>query len=48
VVTTVHTPTARYGTAMAFDSACDMAVLFGGSDETDAAFDHAWEYDGAD
>jgi hypothetical protein len=50
-VQTADSPGARYGAAMAYDSARDRVVLFGGScteDGTAAYFGDTWEFDGED
>ena len=42
-MTTTATPTARYGAAMGY-AAGEGIILFGGSDESDIAFNQTWVY----
>jgi hypothetical protein len=46
-VSTVHTPTARYGHNMAYDEQRRVVILFGGQ-HAGIWFGDTWEYDGAD
>lgn len=45
-VTTASAPAARYGTAMAFNSASSAAVLFGGEDSNGTRLQDTWTYNG--
>jgi hypothetical protein len=47
-VTTAHSPPARRGLGLAFDSARGRTVLFGGQDPSFSDLNDTWEFDGTD
>lgn len=47
-VQTAHSPSGRYGLALAYDSGRGKTVLFGGHDDTTGRLNDTWEYNGID
>lgn len=47
-VITAHSPSSRYGHALAYDSVRGKTVLFAGHDDTTGRLNDTWEYDGTD
>jgi len=47
-VLTAHSPSGRYGHALAYDSGRGKTVLFAGHDDTTGRLDDTWEYNGTD